>query len=115
MALDPVKTLDIIELMENYIERIRPSQSIRDQLDIGYRIDNQSIILFEIRPSFMNPAVKLELDYAKTTFVKSENKWKVYWMRGNLKWTLYEPKPKVSNLKRFLELVDEDKYHCFKG
>ncbi|GAA4457121.1 hypothetical protein GCM10023189_27350 [Nibrella saemangeumensis] len=115
MALDPIKTVDIIELMENYLERIRPPESIREQLDIGYRIDNQSIILFETRPQFRNPEKKMETDYAKATYVKSENKWKVYWMRGNMNWTLYEPKPRVSNLKRFLELVDEDKYHCFKG
>ena len=115
MALNLSNTVDIIELMENYVERIRPPHDIRHQLDIGYKIDNQSIILLEIRPSFRDPKVLSESEYAKATYVKSENKWKVYWMRGNLKWTLYEPRPKVKNLKDFVELVEEDKYHCFKG
>jgi hypothetical protein len=115
MALNLDKTVDIIELMENYVARIRPPLHIRNKLDIGYKIENQSIILLEIRPSFRNPKELLESGYAKATYVKSENKWKVYWMRSNLKWTLYEPKPRVKGLKDFLKLVEEDKYHCFKG
>ena len=115
MALNLDKTVDIIELMENHIEQIRPPLHIRHELDISYKIENQSIILLEIRPSFRNPLELTEEPYAKTTFVKSENNWKVYWMRGNLKWTLYGPKPKVKTLKDFLNIVEEDKYHCFKG
>ena len=57
-----------------------------------------------------------QLDFpAKATYVKIENIWKVYWMRGNLKWTFYEPRPTVKNLQAFTKLVDEDKYYCFKG
>lgn len=85
MALNLNKTVDIIELMENHIEQIRPPIQIRNKLDISYKIENQSIILLEIRPSFRNPIELMESPYAKTTFVKSENNWKVYWMRGNLK------------------------------
>ncbi len=57
----------------------------------------------------------IESPYAKATYIKSENKWKVYWMRGNLKWTSYEPQSKVNSLKDFIALIEEDKYHCFKG
>lgn len=101
--------------MENYVERVRPSQEIRDRLDISYKIDNQNIILYEIRPTFQNPTEKIACEYAKATYVKSDDKWKVYWMRGNLKWHIYDPTPKVNSLKEFLDLVDEDKYHCFRG
>ena len=34
---------------------------------------------------------------------------------SNKKWTLYEPRPWVKNLKAFIKLVDNDEYHCFKG
>ena len=115
MALELLNTVEVIEMMENYIERIRPPQHIREELDIGYKIENQSIILFEIRPSFFKREVIIESPYAKATYVKSKAKWKVYWMRGNLKWTLYDVKKEVNSLVKFLDLVDEDKYHCFKG
>ena len=115
MALSLENTVDIIEIMENWMERIRPPLSIRPELDISYKIVDQSIILFEIRPSFRDPKELTESPYAKTTYVKSEDIWKVYWMRGNLKWTLYEPRPWVRTLQAFMKLVDQDKYCCFKG
>lgn len=35
--------------MQNYMEKVRPEVSIRPELDIGYKIDGQSIGLFEMR------------------------------------------------------------------
>lgn len=52
---------------------------------------------------------------AKTTFVKTENCWKIFWMRADLKWHGYEPDVKVKTLSKFLEVVIEDKYACFFG
>ena len=115
MALNLENTVDIIETMENWMERIRPPQNIQSKLDICYKIDNQSIILFEIRPAFRNPLQFIEIPFAKVTYVKTENIWKVYWMRSNKKWIQYEPRPRVKNLKAFIKLVDDDEYHCFKG
>ena len=61
MSLSLFNTIDIIEIMENAIERMRPPKDIRDKLDLGYRIDNQSIILFEIHPKYNDPTIKIEL------------------------------------------------------
>ena len=115
MSLDALKTMDIIELMENYIDKIRPEEEMRDQLDISYKIEGQSIFITEIRPYFMDPKQKIETPIAKTTFVKAKNCWKVFWMRGNLKWYPYGPMPIVKTLKEFTELVEEDEYGCFWG
>lgn len=115
MSLELLNTIDVIAIMENYVERIRPEPHIREKLDIGYRIDNQSIVLFEVRPKFRSSNEIIEAAYAKATYIKSEKKWKVYWMRGNLKWTLYEANPKVASLQKFIDLVEEDQHHCFKG
>lgn len=115
MGLNLISTIDVIEVMENYVESIRPPEDIRDKVDISYKIDNQSVILYEIRPMFMHPGQKIESAYAKTTYVKSSGKWKVYWMRASGKWNVYAPMPEVANLKEFVRLVEEDAYHCFKG
>ena len=115
MTLDITKSLDIIETMENYIAKVRPRPEIRHQLDIGYEIKDQSIILQEIRPSWRNPTEIQRIGFAKTTFVKDKNIWKVFWQRADLKWHSYEPKPTVKQLTDFLKLVDEDVHHCFKG
>lgn len=115
MAIDIFKTLEVIEVMENFVERRRPPEAIRNQLDLSYKIENQSIIVFEIRPRWDNPTEKMESPIAKTTYVKSGNCWKVFWMRADLKWHAYQPQPTVASLKHFTQLLEEDKHHCFWG
>ena len=115
MTLDIFKTVDIIEIMENFTEERRPPIEIRDELDLSYKIENQSIIIFEIRPKFKSVTEKIECLIAKTTFVKTNNSWKVFWQRADLKWHLYKPQPVVKTLKDFTQLVNDDIYHCFWG
>ncbi len=115
MAIDLLKTVEIIEIMENYIEKVRPPENIRKQLDLSYRIEGQSVILTEIRPIWNNPIESYEHGYAKATFVKRKTVWKLFWLRANLNWYAYEPMPEVSTVEEFLEIVDKDDYHCFKG
>jgi hypothetical protein len=115
MAIDVFQTLDIIEIMENFIEKKRPPIEIRNQLDIGYKIEDQSIILFEIRPDWDNQEIIKEYPFAKTTFIKKNNNWKVFWMRADLNWHTYSVKPTVKKLNDFTDLVFEDKHQCFFG
>lgn len=115
MAVTNLQVLDIIEVMESFLERRRPPEHIRPKLDIGYRIDGQSIIIYTIRPLW-NDALKIHhSDVAKATFVKAKNHWKVFWLRANLKWFSYDPKPTVKALNDFVKLVEEDKHACFWG
>jgi hypothetical protein len=115
MTLDILKSVNIIEVMENYISKARPPLNIRPQLDLSYEIEKQSIILNDIRPYWKNPNEIKTTGYAKATFVKDKNIWKLYWKRADNKWHSYKPNPTVGQLKDFLQLVDEDKYACFKG
>ena len=50
MALEIIGHLDIIELMENYISKHRPPEHLRAQVDLSYKIEGQSVIIFEISP-----------------------------------------------------------------
>lgn len=115
MGFDITKSVDIIEIMENYISRIRPEPEIRNELDFSYEIIDQSIILNESRPVWNNPKEILTFGYAKATFVKNKNVWKVFRKRADNKWHPYKPTPLVKELKDFLKLVDQDEYGCFKG
>lgn len=58
MAISECETKRVEKAMEAYLERTRPPVHIRNELDIGYRIDNHSVELFEIRPAFQNPNKK---------------------------------------------------------
>jgi len=103
------------KLMAVFLERKRPAASIRKELDIGFRIRNQSIEIFEIRPVWDNPSDVMEHPVAKTTCVKSRACWKIYWMKADLKWHGYEPMPEVALLEEFLDAVERDPFGCFWG
>jgi hypothetical protein len=101
--------------MDAFIEKRRPPEHIRDQLDLSYRIEEQSIVIFEIRPQWNDPQSIVESPVAKTTWVKSRKVWKIYWMPSDLKWHLYPPLPEVDSLQEFINEVDADSNHCFFG
>ena len=102
MAIDGVQAVDMIEVLENFVERLRPvDEELRKKLDFGYNIEGQSVILVEIRPDWSKPEIARQHPFAKATFVKKSNTWKIYWLRGNLKWYSYDPSPEVSSLMKF--------------
>lgn len=115
MAIDIFETVQIIEVLENFIDKIRPPEEIRHQVDISYKIEAQSVIIFEIRPLWGNPEKLLECNIAKATFVKSSKLWKIYWQRSDLKWHSYSPQPTVKTLEDFVNIVGEDSLNCFWG
>lgn len=101
--------------LDSFIARRRPPTEIRDQVDLSYRIEEQSVVLFEIRPRMMKSSEKFELPIAKATFVRTQSLWRVYWQRADLKWHTYDPTPTVRTLHEFLKLVETDQHGCFWG
>ncbi len=101
--------------LEAFMKAHRPPAHIRSELDLGYRISGQSVEIFEIRPKWRNPSEKMEHAVAKATYVKTQNCWKVFWQRADLKWHGYDPTPSVKKWKEFLNIVGEDKHACFFG
>lgn len=103
------------QLMDDYMAKRRPREDIRDKLDLGYRIKGQSIEIFEIRPFWNDPRRTIEESVAKTRYVRTQNVWKVFWMRQDLKWHAYPLESEVPSLLAFLKLVDKDEMACFWG
>jgi hypothetical protein len=115
MAFSEIELALIDETMTRFIEGCRPPVAVRAQLDFGFRIEGQSVILFEIRPDWRNPGEKHEHPVAKATFVTSRGRWKLYWQRADLKWHLYEPEPLCDQLTDVLDVVKADAFGCFWG
>lgn len=108
--------LDINEKkIADYIKDNRPPLEVRDQLDLGYSFKNNEAVLFEIRPQWDDESKKNEYPFARCKYVKTQQVWKIYWMRASGKWELYEPKPTVSNIESFISIVESDEYACFFG
>jgi hypothetical protein len=115
MALSEIELKRCEKEIEAFLGRRRPPAHIRDELDVGYRVDGQSVEVFEIRPQFSDPAVKQETPIAKATFVRTKGRWRVFWMRQDQRWQSYEPKAEVNTLGEFLNALDRDEHCCFWG
>lgn len=109
-------TIHIIEIqIKKLVESIRPPVELRDELDIGYDFQQNTLELFEIRPKWDNKDEIIHSPIAKSRFIKVHGIWKVYWMRANGRWESYQPHPEVKSIDGFFALIQEDKYGCFFG
>ena len=114
MAFTEAEIGEVQNEMNVYITKRRPPENIRNQVDLAYKIEKQSVIIFEIRKMFQREEM-VNIPIAKATFVLKESKWKIYWQRADMKWHLYEPNKEVKAIKSFLKIVNEDKFGCFWG
>ncbi len=115
MALSEFEIKRIEKLVGEFIESRRPEPSIRDELDISFKISGQSLEVFEIRPRWDDPSIKLEGSIAKATYVKKSKSWKLYWKRADMKWHWYEPFGQSESLEEVIDAIDQDQYGCFWG
>lgn len=109
--------IDINEsTIKQFLETIRPEDlEMRKQIDFGYTYDGKIIEMFQLRPKWDNPKEIIQIPFAKIRYYKSKNEWKLYWMRGNLKWDVYQPFPSSSYLAQILDHIKVDKFGCFFG
>ena len=84
-----------------------------DQLYIDYKLEDQTLFFFEVRPKWNDPSIKIEIMVAKIRYIKKEYLWKLYWQRQNMSWELYEPNPTNASLEPLLVELSNDPHECF--
>ena len=115
MSFNDLEKKRIENALDKFLAKRRPAPHIRKELDIGYRLTGQSVELVEIRPQWDDPTIIRERPFAKATYVRTQDCWKVFWMRATLKWQGYEPNATVASIDEFLAVVNRDQYGCFWG
>ena len=115
MALTPHQLEQISLMMNEFVAAHRPPPEVRSQLDLGWRSEGQSVVLYDLRPIYTREHEVAHYDFAKATWVQAQKHWKIFWLRANGNWNGYEPLLTAGNLKRFLLEVEKDPYGCFKG
>lgn len=104
--------------IKNEVGRLCSKRSpahLKDKLRFDYEIEKQSVIVYEIRPVWNNPNEFTKSPMAKLSYLKSQNIWKLYWQRANMKWVRYEPKESSKALSNLVQEIDKDAYGCFFG
>jgi len=116
VAFTELETARVRKTVGAFIERRRPPHQLREKLDLSYRVSGQSVEIFEVRPAFGGaPGERIEIPVAKTTYVRTVRRWRVFWMRQDMKWHSYQPTPDVATIDEFVVLVNEDRNSCFFG
>ena len=116
MALTELEMARVRKTVGVFIERRRPPPHLREQVDLGFRVSGQSVEIFEVRQAYGGAAgEKIELPVAKATFVRPARRWRVFWLRQDMKWHSYKPVPDVATIEEFVALVHEDRNACFFG
>jgi len=115
MAFSETEIEAIEKTLMHFLEVNRPPEEMRNKLDLTYKIEGQSVFIMEIRPRWDKPEEVISIPIVKTSYIKSKDMWKIFWMRGTLKWEHYEPIPYVKNLSDVLDVVKQDSYGCFFG
>lgn len=115
MALSEFEIKRMEKLVGKYVDYKRPAPQIRSEVDLAFRVIGQSFEIFEIRPQWDDPNKTIEAPIAKATFVKSKRRWKLFWMRSDMKWHAHTPIATAKSLEDALNVIEEDAYHCFWG
>lgn len=111
-----MKVINFSEVqIKKYIERIRPPEEVRDQVDISYWFQNDVIEIFEVRPKWDNHKEKINIPVARAKYIKSKKVWRIYWKNSKDKWIKYGAKPEVEKFSDFIVILEKDENHCFWG
>lgn len=114
MAFTEIDLARIEKIVGGYC-RVKTKPEIRDRLRMEYSIDKHDVVMYEVRPHWKLPGEELETPIAKAKYVRTVNEWRLYWMRADLKWHLYEPMPRSRGLQDLVDAIDRDRYGCFFG
>lgn len=101
--------------LAEFMEKRRPPLEVRPKLDLAWKIEGWSVVIFLLRPFWRDPAKINEEMVAKATWQPGTARWRILWQRADLKWHGYEPHPEAMLFEEFLQIVDEDEHCCFWG
>ncbi|MEO8615628.1 MAG: DUF3024 domain-containing protein [Luteolibacter sp.] len=73
------------------------------------------MVIYSIRPFRKDTAEKIEEPAVKATYVRKPDRWKIYWLRADMKWHIYPTHSEAMFFDEFLAVVDEDENCCFWG
>ena len=85
MAFDQFTIHRVEKIVDDFIQARRPHPSERNKIDLGFRLEGQSIVIFGTRAHWKNKGQFVESLIAKATYVGTQEHWKIYWLRQDLK------------------------------
>jgi hypothetical protein len=114
MAFNELELKRIEQTVGEFCRKRSPAQ-LKDRLRLGYSVKGHEVVNFERRPKWDNPKEWIESPVAKLKFIRSANKWRLYWQRADLKWHEYPSLSSSDRLGDLVQEIDADPLACFFG
>ena len=114
MALSELQHAHIDRLFTVYC-RDDPRPEVRAQLRHGFRVDGNSVELFESRPAYVPPHDWRDSGVAKFRYVHGRGVWQLLCQHRDLRWHRYRRLPEAPSIDRLLAEVEADPTGIFWG
>jgi hypothetical protein len=115
MAIPDPQLRACLKAVGEFLEKRRPPLHIRDRLDLRADITGSEAVIFEVRPPFLDRKQTVEHPVAKVKWIGTRKVWRLFWMRADLKWHSYDPRPEATDIETLFSEVDRDPHGCFFG
>jgi len=115
MALPDTQVRACLKAVGAFLAKRRPPVEMRGELDFRADINGSDLIIVEVRLAYNDPSRMIHHPVAKAKWVGARRVWRLFWMRADLKWHSYLPKPEAARIGTILSEVDRDPHGCFFG
>ena len=114
MAFDELELKRIKQGVGLFCRKRTPAH-LKDKLRLEDAVKGHDVVIVERRPQWDNESEWTETPVAKLKFIRSANKWRLYWMRADMKWHEYPGLSSRYRLDELVQEVDADLMACFLG
>jgi hypothetical protein len=114
VAFDELE-LKRIERTVGELCRMRSPAELADELRTVHEVEGHSVTMYEGRPPWDGVGEWTRRGIARFRFSRSRREWRLYWMRQDLRWHLYDADEMPADLASLVAVVEADKYGAFFG
>ena len=114
MAFDELELKRIERTVGELCRRCSPPEHA-DQLRTVYGVEGHRVTMYEERPPWGGVGEWTHRGLARFRYLRSRDEWRLYWMRQDLRWHLYDPDEMPADLASLVAVVDADKHGAFFG
>jgi hypothetical protein len=114
MAFSELELKRIEQTVGEFCRKRSPAH-LRDKLRLESSVKGHEVVLVEQRPKWDDSNEWIESPVAKLKFIRSANKWRLYWQRADLKWHEYPGQSSSDRIGDLVQEIDADPLACFFG
>ncbi|MCA9395286.1 MAG: DUF3024 domain-containing protein [Candidatus Omnitrophica bacterium] len=110
---DDVRAEAMARINAQLSQKVPPEH--RDKIGFMVKCQRARITISEKRPHWKDPSSTICHDICQLRYTAEDDRWHLYWKRGNGEWWPYLAEYEVSTVDDCLDELDRDDLQCFWG